>query len=205
MLSRPPCPIDLLEPSIAELILKNSTIVLSAPTGSGKSTRIGGILLRAGLGTSGMIGITQPRRIAAINVCEYSAELEGAEVGGLFGYHIRNEKKLSKATRVKFMTEGILLRELHSDPTLKRYEVVIVDEAHERGVNQDLIIALLKKLRVLRPEMKIIIMSATIDEDRFAKHFADAEGNPAPVIKVPGQMFDVETRWPYETPYGIAA
>ncbi|MFA4845939.1 MAG: oligonucleotide/oligosaccharide-binding fold domain-containing protein, partial [Patescibacteria group bacterium] len=109
----------------------------------------------------------------------------------------------SPATAVKFMTEGILLRELHSDHELRRYEIVVVDEAHERGVNQDLILALLKSVLRRRPDLKVVVMSATIDEERFAKHFASEQGEAAPIIKVPGRVFPVEVHYAEETPYNI--
>ncbi|MBI4280858.1 DEAD/DEAH box helicase [Candidatus Uhrbacteria bacterium] len=173
------------------------TLVVAAETGAGKSTEIGPLLLKAGFGKKGLIGITEPRRIAAVSLCEYVSELMGEIAGNTIGFQIRNERRLCPGTRVKFMTEGILLAELHSDPLLRRYEVIVVDEAHERGINQDLILALLQEVRQRRPDLKIVIMSATIDEERFAKYFGNC-----PIVKVPGRLFPVETRWLEETSYG---
>lgn len=188
-------PIDTFEEQIVRTVQDNSVVVIAAETGAGKSTKVPLMLLKAGFGAQGQIGITQPRRVAAMTVSEWVAQLHGTQLGDVIGYQIGGERKLSRSTKVKFMTDGILLRELHSDPELRRYEVVIVDEAHERGVNQDLILALLKRLRARRPDMKIIIMSATIDEQRFSDFFGGA-----PVIKVPGRVFPVDIRYGMETP-----
>lgn len=194
-LEKAPLPIDAFEGQIVKTVQENSVVVIAAETGAGKSTKVPLMLLKAGFGAQGQIGITQPRRVAVMTVSEWVAELHGTPLGETIGYQIGGERKLSRETRVKFMTDGILLRELHSDPELRRYEVVIVDEAHERGVNQDLILALLKRLRARRPDMKIIIMSATIDEKRFSDFFGGA-----PIIKVPGRVFPVDIRYGTETP-----
>lgn len=186
------------EKEIVDAVRGHQVVVVAAETGAGKSTQLPLMLLRAGFGQSKMIGITQPRRIAAVSVSSYVAELHGTSLGQTIGFQIRNESELSSQTRVKFMTEGILLRELHSDKELSRYEVVIVDEAHERGVNQDLILALLKFVIKRRSDLKVVIMSATIDEERFAEYFGGA-----PIIKVPGRMFPVETRYSESTPYSL--
>ena len=146
-----------------------------------------------------MIGVTQPRRIAAMSVCEWVAHLHGSDVGRTIGYQIRQDRALSDTTRVKFMTEGILLRELHGDPSLKRYSVVVVDEAHERGVNQDLILGLLKRLLPKRPDLKVVVMSATIDEERFATFFGGA-----PILRVQGRLFPVEVNYANDTPYNLS-
>jgi len=188
-------PIELYHAEIVKTVSENPVVVVAAETGAGKSTQVPLMLLDAGFGRTGQIGITQPRRVAAMTVSEWVAELHGTRLGEVIGYQIGGERELSRDTKVKFMTEGILLRELHSDPELRRYEVVIVDEAHERGVNQDLILALLKRLRARRPEMKIIIMSATIDEKRFSDFFGGA-----PIIKVPGRVFPVDIKYATETP-----
>lgn len=128
-------PIHAYEAEIVRTVREHPVTVIAAETGAGKSTQVPLMLLAAGFGKQGMIGITQPRRVAAISVAEYVAELHGTKLGETIGYQIRNDRAVGTATRVKFMTEGILLRELHSDPELRRYEVLIVDEAHERGVN----------------------------------------------------------------------
>ncbi|MEK7516753.1 MAG: ATP-dependent RNA helicase, partial [Patescibacteria group bacterium] len=193
-------PIHAFEAEIVQTVRENPVTVIAAKTGAGKSTRVPLMLLAAGFGKQGMIGITLPRRVAVINVSEYVTTLHGTKPGETIGYQIRNDRSVGAATRVKFMTEGILLRELHSDPELRRYEVVIVDEAHERGVNQDLILALLKKLQNLRPTMKIVIMSATIDEERFSQFFGNA-----PIVKVPGRVFPVEIRYAAEEPEDVGS
>lgn len=180
---------------ITKTVWGNPVTIIAAETGAGKSTRVPLMLLQMEMGKRGLVGVTEPRRIAAQSIARYVAELHGSELGRTIGYQIRNDKQMSKNTRVKFMTEGILLRELHSDPELRRYEVVIVDEAHERGVNQDLLLALLKRVRRRRPSLKIVIMSATIDEERFSEYFDNA-----PIVKVPGRVFPVEVRYAAETP-----
>ncbi len=180
---------------ITRTVWNNPVTIIAAETGAGKSTRVPLMLLQMEIGKHGLIGITEPRRIAAQSLARYVAELHGSGVGQTVGYQIRNDRQMSRDTVVKFMTEGILLRELHSDPELRRYEVVIVDEAHERGVNQDLLLALLKRVRRRRPSLKIVIMSATIDEERFSKYFDNA-----PIVKVPGRVFPVEVRYAAATP-----
>lgn len=180
---------------ITKTVWSSPVTIIAAETGAGKSTRVPLMLLQMELGKRGLIGVTEPRRIAAQSLARYVAELHGSGLGETIGYQIRNDKRMSSVTQVKFMTEGILLRELHSDPELRRYEVVIVDEAHERGVNQDLILALLKRVRRRRPSLKVVIMSATIDEERFSKYF-----DGAPIVKVPGRVFPVEVHYAGETP-----
>ena len=193
-------PIEVYEEQIVRAARDNQVIVVAAETGAGKSTLVPLMLLRAGFGRRGMIGVTEPRRIAAISLSEWVASLHGTELGDVIGYQIGGEVRefMPRVTRVKYMTEGILLRELHSDPMLRRYDVVVVDEAHERGVNQDLILALLKQVLARRNDLKVVIMSATIDEQRFADHFGCADDA---VIRVPGRVFPVEVRYESETPY----
>lgn len=188
-------PILAFEQQIIATVTASPVTVIAAETGAGKSTRVPLMLLSAGFGQKAKtgvakIGITEPRRVAAMSVARYVAELHGTALGEIIGYQIGGERVADHETQVKFMTEGILLNELHSDPQLRRYEVVVVDEAHERGINQDLILALLKQVRSKRPELKIIIMSATIDEERFAAFFDNA-----PVIKVPGRVFPVDIKY----------
>lgn len=195
-------PILAYEEQIVEAVRLHQVTVIAAETGAGKSTQVPLMLLRAGFGREGMIGITQPRRVAAMSVAEYVAQCHGTRLGDVIGYQIRGERVLGQQTRVKFMTEGILLREIHPDwdPQLRKYEIVIVDEAHERGINQDLILALLKRVLRERPDLKVIIMSATMNEERFAQHFAD-EKTTVPIIRVPGRVFPVEVRYEQETPF----
>ena len=189
-------PVDAFEDQIVSSLGGHQVIVVAADTGAGKSTRVAMMLHRAGYAADGMIGVTEPRRVAAIALSEYVAEKNGGECGGVVGFQIGGVRKLSRDTRVKYMTEGILLRELHGNPSLGRskrhpgYSVIIADEVHERGVNQDLILALMKDVLKRRPDLKLVVMSATIDEQRFSDHF-----DGAPIIKVPGRMHPVEVRW----------
>ncbi|MFH1098722.1 MAG: ATP-dependent RNA helicase [Candidatus Uhrbacteria bacterium] len=184
--------------AIIKTVSDNPVSIIQADTGAGKTTQVPLMLLGAGFGRRGAIGITQPRRIAAVSMADYVARLHGSELGNIIGYQIKGDRAMSGATCVKFMTEGILLRELHSDPELRRYEVVIVDEAHDREINQDLLLALLRKVRGARPSLRVVIMSATIDAARFSAHF-----DHAPVITIPGRLFPVEVRYASETPVGM--
>lgn len=183
-------PIEDYEEEIVDTVRKNQVVVIAAETGAGKSTKVPLMLYAAGIDDDKMIAVTQPRRVAAMTLATWVAQSDGSELGDLIGYHIKGESRVSKETMIKYMTEGILLAELHSDPELRRYNVIVVDEAHERGVNQDLLLALLKKVMQQRHDLKLVIMSATIDEDRFSKHFDNC-----PVIKVPGRVFPVEVRY----------
>lgn len=193
-----PLPIEAYEARIVEAVREHRVVVVAAETGAGKSTLVPLMLLRAGLAENGLIGVTQPRRVAAMTVSSYVAFLHGSALGETIGFHIRAQRQFGRETRIKFMTEGILLRELHSDPELRRYQVVVVDEAHERGVNQDLLLALLKQVLRRRDDLRVLIMSATIDEQRFADHFGGA-----PIIKVPGRVYSVDVRYEEETLLGI--
>ena len=142
-----------------------------------------------------MIGHTQPRRIAARSVAERIAEELGSELGETVGYQVRFTDRTSKQSRVKVMTDGILLAELQRDRMLERYDTLIIDEAHERSLNVDFLLGYLKRLLPRRPDLKLIITSATIDPERFAEHFADARGRPAPIIEVSGRTYPVEVRY----------
>ncbi len=142
-----------------------------------------------------MIGHTQPRRIAARSVAERIAEELGTELGDTVGYQVRFTDRTSKQSRVKVMTDGILLAELQHDRDLERYDTVIIDEAHERSLNVDFLLGYLKRLLPRRPDLKVVITSATIDPERFAEHFADAQGRPAPIIEVSGRTYPVEVRY----------
>jgi HrpA-like RNA helicase len=201
-------PILKFETEIVQAVRDHQVVVVAAETGAGKSTEVPAMLLSAKLEQGGMIGVTQPRRVAAMSLAQYVAEQNGCELGGTIGFQISGERALSRQTKIKYMTEGILLREMHGDPDLHGngrhpgYGVIVVDEAHERGVNQDLIMALLKKILRRRQDLKAVIMSATIDVRRFADYFGCSSDA---VIEVPGRVYDVEVRYASETPFGAKA
>ncbi|MFH2232170.1 MAG: oligonucleotide/oligosaccharide-binding fold domain-containing protein [Patescibacteria group bacterium] len=194
------------EEKIVRAVRDHQVVIVAAETGAGKSTEVPCMLLKAGLAPQGMIGVTEPRRVAAMSLAEYVAENYSCKLGQEIGFQIGGERALSHTTKVKYMTEGILLREMHGNSDLRGkgnhpgYDIIIVDEAHERGVNQDLILALLKQVMVRRPDLKIVIMSATIDVHRFAEHFGCPQ---EAVIEVPGRVYDVDVRWAEETPWDM--
>ncbi|MGD9751564.1 MAG: ATP-dependent RNA helicase HrpA, partial [Acidimicrobiia bacterium] len=171
-------------------IRDHQVIIVAGETGSGKSTQLPKLCLEAGRGLDGMIAHTQPRRIAARAVAERVADELGEDVGGIVGYAVRFTDKVSERTLVKVMTDGILLAEIQRDRQLRRYDTIIVDEAHERSLNIDFLLGYLTDLRRQRPDLKLIITSATIDTARFAAHFDDA-----PVIEVSGRTYPVELRY----------
>ncbi|HSJ71280.1 MAG TPA: ATP-dependent RNA helicase HrpA [Acidimicrobiia bacterium] len=170
-------------------LARHQVIIVAGETGSGKSTQLPKMCLEAGLGDSGLIGHTQPRRIAARSIAERVASELGAEVGGLVGYSVRFTDRVDASTRVRVMTDGILLNELQRDPRLSRYSTIIIDEAHERSLNIDFLLGYLHQLLPRRLDLKVIITSATIDTERFAEHFG------APVIEVEGRTYPVEVRY----------
>ncbi|WP_338751581.1 ATP-dependent RNA helicase HrpA [Janibacter alittae] len=180
---------------IAEAIREHQVVIVAGETGSGKTTQLPKIALEVGCGTTGQIGHTQPRRIAARSVAERIAHEMQVELGGLIGYQVRFADHSSDATAVKVMTDGILLNEMQRDRELRRYDTIIIDEAHERSLNIDFILGYLKQLLPRRPDLKVIITSATIDPERFAAHFRDADGEPAPIIEVSGRTYPVEVRY----------
>ncbi|QGX08402.1 ATP-dependent RNA helicase HrpA [Janibacter melonis] len=188
-------PVVAVKDEIAAAIREHQVVVIAGETGSGKTTQLPKIALEVGRGMGGQIGHTQPRRIAARSVAERIAEELHVELGGLVGYQVRFSDHSSDATAVKVMTDGILLNEMQRDRDLRRYDTLIIDEAHERSLNIDFILGYLKQLLPRRPDLKVIITSATIDPDRFAAHFADADGTPAPVIEVSGRTYPVEVRY----------
>lgn len=187
-------PITAKRQAIAEAIQNHQVVIVSGETGSGKSTQLPKICLELGRGIDGLIGHTQPRRIAARSVAARVAEELGTPLGREVGYKIRFAEALSDQTYIKLMTDGILLAESQGDPFLDRYDTIIIDEAHERSLNIDFLIGLLKRLLPKRRDLKVIITSATIDSARFAEHFATATG-PAPVIEVSGRTYPVEIRY----------
>ncbi|MDP0397706.1 ATP-dependent RNA helicase HrpA [Tsukamurella strandjordii] len=188
-------PVSARREEIAKAIAENQVIILAGETGSGKTTQLPKICLELGRGVRGMIGHTQPRRLAARSVAERIAEETATELGEAVGYAVRFTDKVSPATSVKLMTDGILLRELTRDRLLRDYDTLIIDEAHERSLNIDFILGYLKQILPRRPDLKVIVTSATIEPERFAAHFATPDGAPAPVIEVSGRTYPVEIRY----------
>jgi ATP-dependent helicase HrpA len=175
-------------------IRDHQVVVVAGETGSGKTTQLPKLCLELGRGVRGLIGHTQPRRLAARTVAERIAEELGTELGGAIGYTVRFTDRVGDNTMVKLMTDGILLAEIQRDRMLYQYDTLIIDEAHERSLNIDFILGYLKELLPRRPDLKVIITSATIDPHRFARHFA-RDGVPAPVIEVSGRTYPVEIRY----------
>jgi ATP-dependent helicase HrpA len=190
----PQLPVSEARDTIAEAIASHQVVVVAGETGSGKTTQLPKICLELGRGLAGKIGHTQPRRLAARSVAERIAEETGTELGGVIGYSVRFTDKAGDDTLVKVMTDGILLRELSQDRMLREYDTLIIDEAHERSLNIDFILGYLKQLLPRRPDLKIIITSATIEPGRFADHFA-TEDAPVPIIEVSGRTYPVEVRY----------
>jgi ATP-dependent helicase HrpA len=182
-------------------IRDHQVVIVAGETGSGKSTQLPKLCLEAGRGVDGMIGHTQPRRVAARTIAERVAEELGSKLGDDVGYTVRFTDQVSDGTLVKVMTDGILLAEIQRDRMLRRYDTLIIDEAHERSLNIDFILGYLKQLLPQRPDLKVIVTSATIDTARFADHFAPVTPVPgtgvtgAPVIEVTGRTFPVELRY----------
>ncbi len=211
----PELPVSARRLDIAQAILENQVVIVAGETGSGKTTQLPKICLELGRGSPRedgrprMIGHTQPRRIAARSVSERIAEELGTELGDLVGYQVRFTDRTSKASRVKVMTDGILLAELQRDRMLNRYDTIIIDEAHERSLNIDFLLGYLRQLLPKRPDLKLIITSATIDPQRFAEHFELDQsgtvfaGGPrgaappvrAPIVEVSGRTYPVEIRY----------
>ncbi|MCK7636874.1 ATP-dependent RNA helicase HrpA [Corynebacterium sp. P7202] len=188
-------PVTARREDIAAAIRDNQVVIIAGETGSGKTTQIPKICLELGRGRRGLIGHTQPRRLAARTVAERVAEELGQGVGESVGYAIRFDDRVSASTSVKLMTDGILLAEMQRDRHLNAYDTIIIDEAHERSLNIDFLLGYLKQLLPRRPDLKVIVTSATIDPEAFAEHFHDASGRPAPVIEVSGRTFPVEVRY----------
>ncbi len=194
-------------------IAKHQVIIVCGETGSGKTTQLPKIALAMGRGKLNyplqnpdgsraqpgkLIGHTQPRRIAASSVAKRIAEELKTTLGDVVGFKVRFQDRLSRDSSVKLMTDGILLAETQTDPLLKAYDTIIIDEAHERSLNIDFLLGYLRQILPRRPDLKIVVTSATIDAQRFADHFASRSG-PAPVIMVSGRMFPVEQRYrPFE-------
>ena len=177
-------------------IRDHQVVIVAGETGSGKSTQLPKLCLELGRGVEAMIGHTQPRRVAARTIAERVAEELGTELGQAVGYTVRFTDRVGAGTYVKVMTDGILLAEIHRDRLLRRYDTLIIDEAHERSLNIDFLLGYLKQLLPRRPDLKVVITSATIDTARFSEHF-----NDAPIIEVTGRTFPVELRY---RPFGEA-
>jgi ATP-dependent helicase HrpA len=183
-------PVTARKDEIKAAIAKHQVVIVCGETGSGKTTQLPKICLELGRGVSGLIGHTQPRRIAARSVASRIAQELKSQLGEVVGYKVRFNDKLSESSYVKLMTDGILLAETQGDHFLNAYDTIIIDEAHERSLNIDFLLGYLKQLLVKRPDLKVIVTSATIDADRFSKHF-----NGAPVIEVSGRTYPVEIRY----------
>ncbi|HYD97221.1 MAG TPA: ATP-dependent RNA helicase HrpA [Noviherbaspirillum sp.] len=179
---------------IAAALQAHQVIIVSGETGSGKTTQLPKICLELGRGQTGLIGHTQPRRIAASSTAKRIAQELGSPPGEHVGFKVRFTDTLSRGASVKLMTDGILLAETQTDPLLKQYDTIIIDEAHERSLNIDFLLGYLRQLLPRRPDLKVIITSATIDADRFARHFGRPD-KPAPVIEVSGRLYPVEVRY----------
>ncbi|MCZ9308501.1 ATP-dependent RNA helicase HrpA [Corynebacterium sp. c6VSa_13] len=188
-------PVSAYREEIADAIRDNQVVIIAGETGSGKTTQIPKICLELGRGRRGLIGHTQPRRLAARTVAERIAHELGQPVGQTVGYAIRFDDTVARRTAVKLMTDGILLAEMQHDRFFNAYDTIIIDEAHERSLNIDFLLGYIKKLLPQRPDLKVIITSATIDPERFAHHFCSADGTPAPIIEVSGRTYPVEVRY----------
>lgn len=192
----PDLPVSAKKDEIKKAIADNQVVIIAGETGSGKTTQIPKICLELGRGVAGFIGHTQPRRLAARSVATRIAEELGSPMGQQVGFKIRFSDQVSENTYVKLMTDGILLAEIQQDRFLNQYDTLIIDEAHERSLNIDFILGYLKQLLPKRPDFKLIITSATIDPERFSKHFGDA-----PIIQVSGRTYPVEVRYrPFDDP-----
>ena len=193
----PELPVSERRDDIMAAMQAHQVVVVCGETGSGKTTQLPKMALALGRGRAnggGLIGHTQPRRVAATSVAKRIAQELQTELGDVVGYKIRFQDRLSQHASVKLMTDGILLAETQRDPLLKAYDTLIIDEAHERSLNIDFLLGYLRQLLPRRPDLKVIITSATIDADRFANYFAGRQG-PAPVLMVSGRTFDVEVRY----------
>src|SRR6185369_8771201 len=190
----PDLPVSQRAEDIARLIRDHQVVIVSGETGSGKTTQLPKICLALGRGERGLIGHTQPRRIAARTVAARIAQELGPAAGDAVGYKVRFADHTKPDAFIKLMTDGILLAETQGDPLLAAYDTIIVDEAHERSLNIDFLLGYLKELLPRRPDLKVIVTSATLDAERFARHFGTPE-QPAPVIEVSGRVFPVETRY----------
>ncbi|QAZ38176.1 ATP-dependent RNA helicase HrpA [Methylibium sp. Pch-M] len=195
-------PVSARRDEIAEAVQRHQVVIVCGETGSGKTTQLPKLMLALGRGKANarpgergrLIGHTQPRRIAASSVAKRIAEELDTPLGEVVGYKVRFQDRLTTGASVKLMTDGILLAETQTDPLLQAYDTLIIDEAHERSLNIDFLLGYLRQILPKRPDLKVLVTSATIDADRFAQHFEGRHG-PAPVIQVSGRLFPVEQRW----------
>ncbi len=183
-------PVSQKKQDILEAVRDHQVVIVAGETGSGKTTQLPKICMELGRGVKGLIGHTQPRRLAARTVANRIAEELETPPGGCIGYKVRFSDHVSDNTMVKLMTDGILLAEIQQDRLLMQYDTIIIDEAHERSLNIDFLLGYLKELLPRRPDLKVIITSATIDPERFSNHF-----NNAPIIEVSGRTYPVEVRY----------
>jgi ATP-dependent helicase HrpA len=193
----PELPVSARREEIAQAIAQHPVVIVCGETGSGKTTQLPKICLALGRGSAGRIGHTQPRRIAASSIARRIAQELATPLGEVVGYKVRFADRTAPQAAIKLMTDGILLAETQNDPDLAEYDTIIIDEAHERSLNIDFLLGYLKRLLPRRPDLKLIITSATIDAERFARHFGTGE-TPAPVVNVSGRLYPVEIRYrPY--------
>jgi ATP-dependent helicase HrpA len=188
----PELPVSAAREEIADALRDNQVVIVAGATGSGKTTQLPKILLELG---RERIGHTQPRRIAARSIAERIAQELGVELGTLVGYQVRFDDRAGRDTAVKLMTDGVLLAEINRDRDLRQYDAIIIDEAHERSLTIDFLLGYLSQLLPRRPDLKVVITSATIDPESFARHFAAADGTPAPIVEVSGRTYPVEIRY----------
>ncbi|MGW9169802.1 helicase-related protein, partial [Agromyces sp. NPDC055657] len=194
----PDLPVSQHRDELAKAISENQVVVVAGATGSGKTTQLPKICLDLGRGIRGTIGHTQPRRLAARTVAQRIADELGTPLGDAVGYTVRFTDQASDSTLIKLMTDGILLAEIQRDRRLLRYDTLILDEAHERSLNIDFLLGYLRELLPRRPDLKVIVTSATIEPERFAAHFGRAENglrNGAPIVEVSGRTYPVEIRY----------
>ena len=188
----PELPVSAARDELARAIAGNQVVIVAGATGSGKTTQLPKICLELGCER---IAHTQPRRIAARSIAERIAEELGVELGSVVGYQVRFDDRSARDTRIKLMTDGVLLAEINRDRELRRYDTIILDEAHERSLTIDFLLGYLRELLPRRPELKVIVTSATIDPESFARHFARPDGTPAPIVEVSGRTYPVDIRY----------
>lgn len=193
--SYPDLPVSERREELLEVLKGNQVVIVAGETGSGKTTQLPKMLLEIGRGIEGQIAHTQPRRIAARSVAERIASELKTELGQTVGYAVRFDDRSGEHTQVRLMTDGLLLAEIQHDHLLRRYDTIVVDEAHERSLNIDFLLGCLHQILPKRPDLKLVITSATIDTERFATHFCKPDGTPAPIVAVSGRTYPVEVRY----------